>query len=204
MGKKKDKAEKSKKKKDKAEAVTEPESEAIQPAEPEPEADNIQYEEYVTAADVMALINSLEQGLDRLDQSNQLLRQQISRINPPPRRHNRILTFLTLILVLAIAMTGYYAFRTSTYTEQNTAIPATDIDRLSARIDTVDASIRRISDDMNNFNSSLELLSANMSTINQNVNNIAGSVSKLSSESVNNPYNSRYTGRPIDPRQQWR
>jgi methyl-accepting chemotaxis protein len=204
MGKKKDKAEKSKKKKNRAESVAEAEAEAVQPAEAEAEADNLQYEEYVTAADVMALINSLEQGLDRFDKSNQLLRQQISQIKPAPRQHNGVFIFLTLILVLAIAMTGYYGFRINAYTEKNAAISATDIDTISARIDVVDASIRTISSDLNNFNSSLELLSANMSTINKNVNNMAGSVSKLNSGSANNPYDGRYTGRPIAPRQQWR
>ena len=193
MGKKKDKAEKSKKKKNKTEAVAEPESEAIQPVEPE--AENAQYDEYVTAADVMALINSLEQGLDRLDKSNQLLQQRITQLQSQPRRHDGLLRLLSFILVTGILVTGYYGFRINANTEESGTIFAADIDRISTRIDAVDASIRTISSDLDNFNSSLELLSANMAAINQNVSKVASDVST--------PYN-RYMGRPLDNRQQWR
>ena len=201
MGKKKDKAEKSKKKKNKTEAVAEPESEAIQPVEPE--AENAQYDEYVTAADVMALINSLEQGLDRLDKSNQLLQQRITQLQSQPRRHDGLLRLLSFILVTGILVTGYYGFRINANIEENGTIATADIDRISARIDAVDISNRTISSDLNNFNSSLELLSANMAAINQNVSKVAGDVSKINTGVVSTPYN-RYMGRPLDNRQQWR
>jgi hypothetical protein len=201
MGKKKDKSKKSKTDKNKTETVMEPSVNNIQPAELESES--VAYEEYVTAEDVMALINSLEQGLERLDKSNQLLREQISQIKPAPRRHNGVFIFVTLILVIGIAMAGYYGFKSNAYIVNNATITAADIDRISARIDAVDASIRIISDDLNNFNSSLELLSANMAAINQNVSKMAGHVSKINTSDINTPYN-RYVGRPLDNRQQWR
>jgi prefoldin subunit 5 len=203
MGKK-DKADKSKKKKNKTGAVAEPESEAIQPAAAEPEAGNTQYDEYVTAADVMALISSLEQGLDRLEISNQMLQQRIAQLHPAPRRHKGALGFFALILVVGILVTGYYGFRMNANIEENGANSAADINRISARIDTIDASIRTISSDLNNFNSSLELLSANMSTINQNVNNIASSARKLDAGAAGSSYDSRYYARPQITRQPWR
>jgi prefoldin subunit 5 len=201
MGKKKDKTKKSTKKNN-AESVMEAETDNTQPVEPGSE--NAIYEEYVTAEDVMALINSLEQGLDRLDKSNQLLQQRISQLQSKPQRHDGLLRLLSFILVVGILVTGYYAFRTNAFIEKNSTIAAPEVDRITTRIDAVDASIRTISSDLDNFNSSLELLSANMAAINQNVSKVAGDVSKINTGGdVSTPYN-RYGGRPLDNRQQWR
>jgi methyl-accepting chemotaxis protein len=169
----------------------------------DPISESAEYEEYVTAEDVMDLINSLEQGLDRLENSNQMLQQRISQLQSKPQRHDGLLRLFTLILVFGILVTGYYGFRINAFIENNATTNAADIDRISARIDAVDASNRTISGDLNNFNSSLELLSANMAAINQNVSKVAGDVSKINTGVVSTPYN-RYVGRPLDNRQQWR
>ena len=201
MGKKKDKAEKSGKKKNSTDTPAEMAPDRVQPVELAPESTT--YEEYVTADDVMGLINGLEQGLDRLENSNQMLQQRISQLQSKPQRHDGLPRLLTLVLVIGILVTGYYGFRTNAYIEKNNSSTAADIDRISARIDAIDASNRTISSDLNNFNSSLELLSANMAAINQNVSKVAGDISKINTGVVNTPYN-RYAGRPLDNRQQWR
>lgn len=201
MGKKNDKTKKSKQKNKIAVAAMDLTSEDIENVEPASES--TLYEEYVTAEDVMGLIDSLEQGLDRLDQCNQILQQRISQLQSKPQRHDGLLRFFTLVLVIGIIVSGYYGFRTNAYLEKINSSNAADIDRISARIDTIDASIRIISSDLNNFNSGLELLSSNMATINQNVSKVAGDVSKINTGVVSTPYN-RYAGRPLDNRQQWR
>ena len=200
MGKKRDKTKKSTKKNN-AKSVMEAEPDNTQPVEPVYE--NATYDEYVTAEDVMALINSLEHGLERLDQSNQQLQQRISQLQSKPQGHDGLLRFFTVILVVGILVTGYYAFRTNALIEKYDTIASADIDRITARIDAIDITNRTISSDMNNFNSSLELLSANMAAINQNVSKVAGDVSKINTGGVSTPYN-RSVGRPLDNRQQWR
>ena len=94
MGKKKDKSSKSKKiskapsvVESDTETLVEPETESIE----EPEAENIQYAEQVTAADVIELINTLSQDLNRLDESNQLLQQQVAQSQKTPQPQNTIL-----------------------------------------------------------------------------------------------------------------
>ena len=200
MGKKKDKSNKSKKK-NRAESLIEPTPGIISSSEPVSET--VSYEEYVTAEDVMALINSLEQGLDRLESCNQMLQQRITQLQSRPRRHDSLLRLLTFFLVIGVLVTGYYSFSINAHIEKNITTNAAGIDRISARVDAVDASNRTISSDLNNFNSSLELLSSNMATINQNVSKVAGDISKINSGVVSTSYN-RYAGRPLDNRQPWR
>lgn len=196
MGKKKDKAEKSKKRKHQAESALESESAEIKAAETEPE--NIEYTDYVTAADVMELINSLEQGLDKLEQSNQILEQQLSQHQRIPRYHDPLLRVISAILVIGIIAVGYYNFRINDRMGQTMNDFSTSMDAMTTRIETMNTSIGTMSSDLDNFNSSLELLSANMSTINQNVTRVSGNLSRISTGVASNPYDHRYTG------SQWR
>jgi hypothetical protein len=201
MGKKKDKAEKSRRKKHKAESAPQPESEAIQSAEAE--AENAQYEEYVTAADVMALINSLEVGLDRLDQSNQMLKQQIAH-NQAKWQHDPLLRFFTVIITIGVIAITYYSIRINDRLDEKVVSLSNRLDRMTAQTEAMDTSIGAMANDLNNFNSSLELLSANIATINQNINQIASDKSKMNTGAASNPYGSRYYARPQDSRQLWR
>ena len=128
MGKKhKDKSSKSKKKKSTKVSVVESAPENIQHAEPEP--DSIEYAEYVTAADVMELINSLEQGLDKLDKSNQLLKQQIAQNQKAPQRQYTMLKVITIILGVGIIAVGYSSAKTNSRMNENMSIASTDMDK---------------------------------------------------------------------------
>ncbi|MGD2053600.1 MAG: hypothetical protein PVG45_05780 [Gammaproteobacteria bacterium] len=201
MGKKKDKAEKSRKEKHRAESVPESASEATQPAESEVE--NAQYEEYVTATDVMALINSLEQGLERLDQSNQMLKQQIAH-NQTTRQHDTLLRFLTFIIAMGVIVIAFYNIRINDHPDEMVDSLSNRLDSVTAQTEAMNISISVMANDLNSFNSSLELLSANISTINQNINKVAGDVSRINTGVTGNAYDSRYYTHPQDSRQLWR
>jgi archaellum component FlaC len=213
MGKKKDKASKSKKK-SKTDIVVEPESkiiediaaesEAIQDIESE--AESIQYAEHVTAEDVMELINTLSQDLNKLEQSNQSLQQQIAQSQKAPQRQHTVLKIIAIILGIGIIAVGYSSAKINSRMNENTGtgIDSTDLDKMTSRITNMDTSIEAMSNDINKINTSLVKLSTDVTTINQNVNKVASDVNKIhtSTASTTQP-NTRYMGRPMEPWPRW-
>ena len=201
MGKKKDKAAKSKKKKSATASVVEPESESIQDIEAEPES--IQYAEHVTAEDVMELINTLSQDLNRLDESNRLLQQQVAQSQKAPQPQNTMLKIITIIL--AIGIVGYSSVKINSRMNANTGtgIDSTDMDKMTSRITTMDASIDSMTNDIDKINASLGRLTADVTTLNQNVNKVASDVSKINTSTASQPQHNQYMARPMDPWQRW-
>ncbi len=192
MGKKKDKASKSKKKK--------PES----VAEVETGSESIQYAEYVTAEDVMELINSLEQGLDKLDKSNQLLKQQIAQQQKIPRRNSAALKVITIILAIGIIAVGYSSARLSARMDESMGTISADMDKLTSRVNIMNASIEPMNIDIKNINTGLNRMSADVSTINQNVNKVVDDVNKINTVTTNELYDSRRMGQPMYNTSTWR
>ena len=200
MGKKKDKASKSKKKSETA-SVIESESET----EIEAEAESIQYAEHVTAGDVMELINTLSQDLNKLDKSNQLLQQQIAQSQKAPQRQHTMLKIITIILGIGIIAVGYSSAKINSRMNENTgmSIDSTGMDKMTSRITTMDTSIQSMSSDINKMNTSLGKLSADVTTINQNVNKMASDVNKINTSTASTSHNTRYMGRPMEPWPRW-
>jgi len=204
MGKKhKDKSSKSKKKKKSTKvSVVESAPENIQHAEPEPES--IEYAEYVTAADVMELINSLEEGLEKLDKSNQLLKQQIAQNQKTPQRQYTTLKIITIILGVGIIAVGYSSAKTNSRMNENMSMSSSEMDKTTSRIKTMNTSIDSMTSDINKINTSLGKLSADVTTINQSVNKVASDVNKINTDTASKTYNTQYTGRPMTTRAPWR
>jgi len=202
MGKKKDKAAKLKKKKSATTSVVEPESESIQPAEPEPES--IQYAEHVTAEDVMELISTLSQDLNKLDQSNQLLQQQVAQSQKAPQRQHTVLKIITIILGVGIIAVGYSSAKINSRMNENMGISSIDMDRTTSRITTLNTSIDSMSSDLNKINTRLDKMSADVMTIDQNVAKVASDVNKLNTNTSSKSRNSQYVRRPMDPWSPWR
>ena len=207
MGKKKDKASKSKKKSETA-SVIEPEIEAEVEVEAEAEVDSIQYAEHVTAEDVMELINTLSHDLNKLDESNQLLQQQVAQSQKAPQRQHTVLKIITIILGIGIIAVGYSSAKINSRMNENMGmsmgIDSTVIDKMTSRIATLDTSIQSTTSDINKINASLGKLSADVTTINQNVNKVAGDVNKINTSTASTSYNPRYMGRPMEPWPRWR
>jgi uncharacterized protein YoxC len=202
MGKKKDKAKKSKKHKSEKDTVIEAESGHI--TDLEHGGDSIEFAEYVTAADVMELINSLEQGLDKLDKSNQLLKEQIVQNQKSPQRQEPILKIITLVLGIGIIALGYHSAKTNSRMDEHMGIVSTDMGRMSSRIKSMNSSIESTTGDINNINTRLGTLSTDVSTINQSVDKLATDVNRTNASTSSTPQNTRYRGRTTDPRMQWR
>jgi len=206
MGKKKDKASKSKKKKSEIASVIEAETEAETEVEVESEAESIQYAEHVTAGDVMELINTLSQDLNELDKSNQSLQQQIAQSQKAPQRQHTVLKIIAVILGIGIIAVGYSSAKINSRMSENTGmgIDSTDLDKMTSHITTMDTSIESMSSDINNINTSLGKLSADVTTINQNVNKVASDVTKINTSAASTPPPvTRYMGRPRDPWPRW-
>jgi len=210
MGKKKDKAAKSKKKKSETASVVEPDTESlVDPeteavAEPESEPESIQYAEHVTAEDVMELINTLSQDLNKLDESHQLLQQQIAQSQKAPQRQNTMLKIITIILGIGIIAVGYSSAKINSRMDNNNGVASTDMIKMTSRIKTMDTSIDSMTSDINKINASLGKLTADITTINQNVNKVASDVTRIntSTASTTRP-TTRYMGRPMDPWPRW-
>lgn len=192
MGKKKDKASKSKNKKPESITAVETGSESIQ------------YAEYVTAEDVMELINSLEQGLDKLDKSNQLLKQQIAQQQKTPQRNSVVLRITSIILAIGIIAVGYSSARLSSRMDESMGIVLADMDKLTSRINTMNASIEPMNIDIKNINTDLNSMSAHVSAINQNVNKVVDDVNKINTSTTNELYDYRRMGQPIYNTSTWR
>ena len=203
MGKKKDKAAKSKKKKSETASVVEPESESIQDIEAEPES--IQYAEHVTAEDVMELINTLSQDLNRLDESNRLLQQQVAQSQKAPQPQNTMLKIITIILAIGIVTVGYSSVKINSRMNANTGtgIDSTDMDKMTSRITTMDASMQSMTSDIDKINASLGKLTADVTTLNQNVNKVASDVSKINTSTASQPQHNQYMARPMEPWPRW-
>jgi len=208
MGKKKDKASKSKKKKSEIASVIEAETEAEAETEVEPEveleAESIQYAEHVTAEDVMELINTLSQDLNKLEQSNQLLQQQIAQSQKAPQRQHTVLKIIAIVLGIGIIAVGYSSAKINSRMDENMGIASTDMIKMTSRIQTMDTSIDSMTNDINKINASLGKLSADVTTINQNVNKVASDVSKINTSTASTAQpNTRYMARPMEPWPRW-
>jgi len=214
MGKKKEKAAKLKKKKSTPEVAVELESESVEQAEAEAESiqdveaesESIQYAEHVTAEDVMELINTLSQDLNKLDESNRLLQQQIAQSQKAPQRQHTALNIIALVLVIGIIAVGYSSAKINSRMDENMGmgIASTDLDKTTSRITTLNTSIESMTGDINTIKASLGKLSTDVTTINQNINKVASDVNKIntSTASTTQP-NTRYMGRPMDPWPRW-
>ena len=212
MGKKhKDKASKSKNK-SKTDIVVEPESEIIEDIaaesetiqDIEAEAESIQYAEHVTAEDVMELINTLSQDLNKLEQSNQSLQHQIAQSQKAPQRQHTVLKIIAIILGIGIIAVGYSSAKINSRMDENMGVTSADMDKTTSRITALNTSIESMSSDINKINTNLGKLSVDVTTINQNVNKVASDVNKIntSTASTTQP-NTRYMGRPMDPWPRW-
>ena len=202
MGKNKGKASKSKKKKSEIASVGEPESKSIQDTEPEPES--IHYAEHVTAEDVMELINTLSQDLNRLDESHQLLQQQIAQSQKVSQPKNTMLKIITVVLGIGIIAVGYSSAKINARMDENMGVASTDMIKMTSRIKTMDTSIDSMTGDLNKINTSLGKLTADVTTLNQNVNKIASDVTRINTDTASKPNNTQYMARPMDPWQRWR
>ena len=208
MGKKKDKSSKSKKiskapsvVESDTETLVEPETESIE----EPEAENIQYAEQVTAADVIELINTLSQDLNRLDESNQSLQQQVAQSQKAPQPQNTILKIITIILAIGIVTVGYSSVKINSRTNENTgtSIDSAGMDKMASRITTVDTSIQSMTSDIDKINASLGKLTADVTTLNQNVNKVASDLNKINTSTASQPQHNQYRARPMEPWPRW-
>jgi len=206
MGKKKDKASKSKKK-SKTPSVVESDTETLMETESigEPEAESIQYAEQVTAADVMELINTLSQDLNRLDESNQSLQQQVAQSQKAPQPQNTILKIITIILAIGIVTVGYSSVKINSRMNENTGtgIDSTNMDKMASRITTMDTSIQSMTSDIDNINASLGKLTADVTTLNQSVNKVASDVNKINTSTASQPQHNQYMARPMEPWPRW-
>jgi archaellum component FlaC len=198
MGKKKDKAAKSKKKSESAPAVE-------AGVEVESEAESIQYAEQVTAADVMELINTLSQDINRLDESNQLLQQQVAQSRKAPQPQNTILKIITIILAIGIVTVGYSSVKINSRTNENTGtgIDSAGMDKMASRITTMDTSMQSMTSDIDRINTSLDKLTADVTTLNQNVNKVASDLSKINTSTSSQPQHNQYMARPMEPWPRW-
>ncbi len=207
MGKKKDKASKSKKK-SKAPSVVEPDTESRQEPESgsieEPEVESIQYAEQVTAGDVMELITTISHDLHRLDESNQLLQQQVAQSQKAPQRQHTMLKIITIILGIGIIAIGYSSAKMNSRMNDSTGIDSADMKKMASRITTMDTSIRSLTNDVNKINASIGKLSASVTTINQNVDKVASDVNKINTGAASTPQQStQYVRYPMDPWRRW-
>jgi len=201
MGKKKDKASKSKKKKSEIASVIETETEAE--VEIEAEAENIQYAEHVTAEDVMELINTLSQDLNKLEQSNQSLQHQIAQSQKAPQRQHTMLKIITIIMGVGIIAVGYSSAKINSRMDDNMGIASTDMIKMTSRIKTMDTSIDSMTIDINKINTSLGKITADVTTLNQNVNKIASDVTRINTSTASKPHNTQYMARPMEPWPRW-
>ena len=196
MGKKKDKASKSKKKKSAAEPLLPTETESIEPAEPEfeivsepvSETRDNPYTEYVSAQDVMELIDSLGHDLEQIEKSNQSLQQQIARNQNSPQPPYRLFAAIFLILGIGVVTVGYYSARANSLLDETMVITSTRIDNMEAQVESMNASIRSMPADMNRLNTTLNSLSAALTTLDKNVNKVASDVSKINTNTASKPY----------------
>lgn len=207
MGKKKDKASKSKKKsktvsvvESDTESLVEPETESVA----EPDTESIHYADHVNAADVMELINTLSDDLNRLEESNQLLQQQVAQNQNAAQPKHTVFKIITVILGIGIIAIGYTSAKINTRMDQNIGIASTDLDKVTSRIKTMDTSIVSMSSDINKINTNLGKLTADVTTINQNINKIASDVTRINTDTATRPNNTQYMARPMDPWQRWR
>jgi len=171
----------------------------------EPGAESIQYAEQVTAADVMELINTLSQDLNRLDESNQSLQQQVAQSQKAPQPQNTILKIITIILAIGIVTVGYSSVKINSRTNENTGmvIDSADMDKMASRITTMDTSIQSMNSDINKINASLGKLTADVTTLNQSVNKVASDVNKINTSTASQPQHNQYMARPMEPWPRW-
>ncbi len=201
MGKKKDKASKSKKKSGIAPVV---EAETGSETEVQVETESIQYAEQFTAEDVMELINTLSNDINKLEESNQLLQQQLAQSQKAPHRNHAALKIITIILGIGIIAVGYSSAKISSRMNENMGINSPDMDKMTSRMTTMDTSIQSLASDINKINNSLDMLSAEVTAINQNVNTVASDVSKINTNAASKQQQqTRYMTRPVDPWQRW-
>jgi|GEM_PF-4300716 len=194
MGKKKDKAEKSKKAKSGKKQAVEPKLETVEapghgiekarPGEPATSP----YAELVSAEDVMELVNSLDQNLGQLEKTTQALQQQIARNQQALQRKLTVFEIVALVLVIGIFSVGYNAARSSTRTTSTVDTVTADIVDMRAQVDRINASIDAMSGDMTKFDNKLNALSANAAGTNKIVNQLATDVGKINTDNATQPY----------------
>ena len=216
MGKKKDKAAKSKKKKLEAASVVDTDSEDIQYAEDEsggagyvaePEhieyAENIEYAESVTAGDVMELINTLSLDLEQLNNSNQSLQHQISQSEKKLQKRFTLYGIITLILFIGVVTVGQPPAGLSSHKTESLNIVSAEIDQITGQLDTIHKSIGSTNRGLKNLNTGMSNLSTSVSTANENIDKIAGDVRKLNTLTASQPYDPWRTAQPMN-RSYWR
>jgi len=202
MGKKKNKASKSKKKRSEAEPVVKTESRSIEQAVPE--SDNIAYAEYVSARDVMELVDSLSHDIEQLDKTSQSLQKEIAQHHDRPHRQLTALMIIGLILGIGIITVGYNTAKVSSLMDKNMSIVSTRIDRMKLQLETMNTSMDSMSGDLHKLNTRLDNLSVNVSTVEQSVSKVAEGVDKINKGTSSRTFDTRYLGRPVDPRSPWR
>ncbi len=206
MGKKKDKAAKSKKHKSgKKQArdtrvepveVSEPEIKNFQPAETA--AVDSPYTQMVSPEDVMELVNSLDHNLEQLDRSTQSLQQQIARNQQTLQRQLTMFKLVALVLVIGIFSVGYSAAKSSSRATNNVDAVTANMRDMRGQIDRINSSIDTMSGGMKKFDNKLNVLSANVAGVNKIVNQLATDVGKINTTNTTPPYDPWRTGR------QWR
>jgi hypothetical protein len=209
MGKKKDKASKSKKKSKSPSVVesdketrVEPETESIEG----PGTESIQYAEQVSAEDVMELISTLSHDLNRLDESNQSMQQQVAQSQKAPQPQNTVFKIIIVVLAIGIITVGYSSAKMNSRMNENTGtgVDAANMDQMTSRMATMDTSIQSLSGDVNKINAGLDKLSADVTTLNQNISKVASDVTKINTSTASTaPPVTRYMGRPMEPWPRW-
>jgi prefoldin subunit 5 len=200
MGKKKDKAEKSKKAKSGKKQAAEPHPDTVEVSERETEEARSgdptmsPYAELVSTEDVMELVSSLDQNLEQLEKTTQALQQQIARNQQALQRKLTIFEVVALVLVIGIFSVGYNAAKSSTRTTNHVDTVTADIVDMRARIDRINASMDAMSGDMSNLDNKLNALSANAAGINKIVNQLATDVGKINTDNATQPYDPWRTG----------
>lgn len=203
MGKKKDKASKSKKQKsDRKQAhasrtgVVEPtESEAGETGSAAVTAAISPYAELVSTEDVMELVTSMDQNLDQLDKSTQSLQQQIAHNQQSLQRQLMTFKIIAVVLVIAIFSVGYSGARSSAQTTSNVDAVTADTASMKEQIDQINISIGTMSANMAKFDKKLNVVSANVAGVNKTVNQVATDVGKINTNNnAAQPYDPWRTG----------
>ena len=204
MGKKKDKASKSKKQKSDMKQADASRTEIVEPLESEAgetgsaavTAGVSPYAELVSTEDVMELVTSLDQNLDQLDKSTQSLQQQIARNQQSLQRQLMTFKIIAAVLVIAIFSVGYSGAKSSAQTTNNVDAVTADTANMKEQIDRINLSVGTMSANMEKFDNKLNVVSANVAGVNKTVNQLVTDVGKINTNTnAAQPYDPWQTGR---------
>ena len=159
--------------------------------------------QYVTIDEMMALIQTLNKGLELRDRSNQLLQQQIDTNQRILQRRGMLAKIAMYVIAVGIIVIGTSAGGIMYNMDHAMKIVSANMDEMTGYMQTMSSSVLFMSEHIDDMETSLDTMSDNVEAINTNVQTMSRDVNALNHSVIGMSHDTRRMGRRMDNMTPW-